>query len=231
MFFTPADMAMNIFGMPLFIDYYTVHDPESGNVGWAPHSASNKGDVTRGTPPTAQFLELGQINQNSGTESIMISWALTILTCYVIYDLWYSFMRESWQNALEEWLFITVTALFFAAIILMAIFLLQPLMYAAINTTLTKSTAEASLFSSKSVKEASLVDSLNYDGKAMIGLGLGVLMVFGLKKSGLLEALKAKMGKKTATSTDKTSALREEEELSTEDLLAQVLSESNNLME
>ncbi len=42
-------------------------------------------------------------------------------------------------------------------------------------------------------------------------------MVFGLKKSGLLEALKAKMGKTTA-STDKKSALREEE-LSTEDLL------------
>lgn len=64
MFFTPGEMAMNIFGMPLFIDYYTVHDPESGNVGWAPHSASNKGDVTRGTPPTAQFLEIGQVNQS-----------------------------------------------------------------------------------------------------------------------------------------------------------------------
>lgn len=54
----------------------------------------------------------------------------------------------------------------------------------------------------------------------MIGLGLGVLMVFGLKKSGLLEALKAKMGKTTA-STNKTPALRQkEEELSTEDLLS-----------
>ncbi len=42
-------------------------------------------------------------------------------------------------------------------------------------------------------------------------------MVFGLKKSGLLEALKAKMGK-TKASTDKTPALKEE--LSTEELLA-----------
>ena len=138
--------------MPIFVDYYTVHDPETGAVGWAPHSASNKESLPRGEPSTTQFLEIGQVNQNSSTEAIIISWALTILVCYVIYDLWYSFMRESWQNSLDEWLFITLTALFFAAIILMAIFLLQPLMYKAIEAAFFAPAEASSLMGMKSVK-------------------------------------------------------------------------------
>ena len=62
-------------------------------------------------------------------EAVIVSWALTVLVGYLIYDLWYQFMRNSWQEALEEWLFITLTVLFFAALILMGIFLLQPLMF------------------------------------------------------------------------------------------------------
>ena len=95
LFFIPANLAMNIFGMPILIDYYTVHDPIEGKIGWAPHSASNKSSLPYGEQPT-QLLELGQVNQSSSTEAIIISWALTVLVCYVIYDLWYSFMREAW---------------------------------------------------------------------------------------------------------------------------------------
>jgi hypothetical protein len=41
-FILPANLPMNILGMPLFTDYYTIHDPITGTVGWAPHSASTK---------------------------------------------------------------------------------------------------------------------------------------------------------------------------------------------
>ena len=36
---------MNILGMPLFVDYYTIHNPETGVVGFAPHTASTKNNV------------------------------------------------------------------------------------------------------------------------------------------------------------------------------------------
>jgi len=62
-------------------------------------------------------------------EAVIVSWALTVLVGYIIYDLWYQFMKDSWQEALDEWLFITLTVLFFAALIGLCIFLLQPIMY------------------------------------------------------------------------------------------------------
>ena len=42
LFIMPANMAMNILGMPLHVDYYSVHNPVNGTVGWAPHSNSPK---------------------------------------------------------------------------------------------------------------------------------------------------------------------------------------------
>ena len=51
-FILPANMAMNVIGMPLFVDYYTIHDPETGIVGYAPHSTSQKSDLVEGYPST-----------------------------------------------------------------------------------------------------------------------------------------------------------------------------------
>lgn len=41
-FIMPVNLPMNILGMPLFVDYYTIHDPVTGVIGWAPHSSSLK---------------------------------------------------------------------------------------------------------------------------------------------------------------------------------------------
>lgn len=50
---------MNMLGMPLFLDYYTVHDPETGKIGWAPHTGSEKDQVASGPlPPKNQVIEV-----------------------------------------------------------------------------------------------------------------------------------------------------------------------------
>ena len=41
-FIMPVDLAVNMLGMPLFVDYYTVHDPGQRRISWAPHTASTK---------------------------------------------------------------------------------------------------------------------------------------------------------------------------------------------
>lgn len=60
-FIMPVNLPMNILGMPLFVDYYTIHDPVQGTVGWAPHSSSVKFNVASGNiPPKDQMLEVGE---------------------------------------------------------------------------------------------------------------------------------------------------------------------------
>ncbi len=91
-------------------------------------------------------------------------------------------------------------------------------MYKAIDSAFF-APSEASQFATmKSVKQASVFAGLNYDGKAILGLALGVVMVVALRKSGVLASLKAKNTTKTAKKT-----ITEVEELSTE--------EDMNLME
>ena len=51
LFILPIDLAMNILGMPLLVDYYSIHDPIKGTIGIAPHSASNKANVSSGPIP------------------------------------------------------------------------------------------------------------------------------------------------------------------------------------
>ena len=43
------DLPFNILGMPLLVDYYSVHDPVSGTISFAPHSASEKSDILTGS--------------------------------------------------------------------------------------------------------------------------------------------------------------------------------------
>lgn len=45
LFIMPANMAMNILGMPVHVDYYTIHDPVKGTVRWAPHNNSPKDTI------------------------------------------------------------------------------------------------------------------------------------------------------------------------------------------
>ena len=47
--------------MPLFVDYYTIHDPVLGTVMWAPHTSSLKDSLVSGDlPPKTQLLEVGE---------------------------------------------------------------------------------------------------------------------------------------------------------------------------
>lgn len=55
---------MNILGMPLHVGYYTVHDPVTGIVGWAPHTNSSKRSLSYSPVPTKRFLGI------SGAEDI-----------------------------------------------------------------------------------------------------------------------------------------------------------------
>ena len=66
--FLPNDQPFNILGMPIFNDYYTVHDPDAGTISWAPHNASTKDNLQPGVKPSGeQLMKLFSIS-NTATE-------------------------------------------------------------------------------------------------------------------------------------------------------------------
>ena len=61
LFIFPTNSPMHILGMPVFVDYYSVHEPLTGKVLWAPHTNSPKSTVVSGPIPTGKFLTLGEV--------------------------------------------------------------------------------------------------------------------------------------------------------------------------
>ena len=88
LFVMPANMAMNILGMPVHVDYYTVHDPVKGTVDWAPHYKSPKGDVQVGPVPRGdKVLKAAQMQQVQST-SVLIQMLLAAAVCFGAIYLW-----------------------------------------------------------------------------------------------------------------------------------------------
>jgi len=61
LYIMPTNMPMHILGMPVFVDYYSVHEPLTGAVHWTPHTTSPKDTVQTGPIPTEKFFAIGEI--------------------------------------------------------------------------------------------------------------------------------------------------------------------------
>lgn len=81
LFILPTGMPMHILGMPVFVDYYSIHEPLTGQVHWAPHTNSPKDTVVTGPIPTGQFLALGAVQQQSAFGDLA-EYALAAAACY-----------------------------------------------------------------------------------------------------------------------------------------------------
>ena len=95
LFIMPANIGMNILGMPLHIDYYTVHDPVKGTVGWAPHKDSTKGQVVSGPPPKGD-----KMLRVTRDEVQLLPWYATLIVSTMVAIL--SFM--TWERWFVPWL-------------------------------------------------------------------------------------------------------------------------------
>ena len=55
----PIQLSINTLGMPIYLDYYTIHDPVTGKITVGPHTGSEKESIKSGeVPPANQFLEV-----------------------------------------------------------------------------------------------------------------------------------------------------------------------------
>ena len=62
LFILPVNASMNVLGMPMHVDYYSVHEPLTGKVTWAPHTESPKSSVPKTPTPSEKFLRAGSVS-------------------------------------------------------------------------------------------------------------------------------------------------------------------------
>ena len=171
-FIMPVNLPMNILGMPLFVDYYTIHDPETGVIGWAPHTSSLKSTLQTGTiPPQDQVIAVGEAGQPQDQSSMLIAWGLTALVVYVFLDWWGQFTRPQWEETLEPYQFIMLSGLFFAATFLGAIYIVQPLVYSIVHSSMQ---AEAQASYHKNLVTPKTIDNIVYG--VVLGLAAGFIV-------------------------------------------------------
>lgn len=142
----PTNMPMHILGMPVFVDYYSIHDPVAGTVDWAPHTNSPKDTVLSGPVPTEQFLVVGEVEQQSTTD-MLIEYAMAAVVCYgAIYY---------WQTSVYPWLILAENAYseqqvklfsggYFFTVAIFYYYVIHPVFSTIANTATSDGSASAS---------------------------------------------------------------------------------------
>ena len=120
---------------------------------------------------------MGEAVAEQDGSSLLISWAITALLVYLFLDWWGQFTRPQWEETLDGQQFIILTALFFSATFLAAIYIVQPLIYSFVHSQLG-GTASASVRAAprvaKNVLSLQTVDFIVYG--LVLGLASGLLL-------------------------------------------------------
>ena len=94
-----SSMPVHILGMPLFHDYYTIHEMDTGRIGFAPHIRSRKTRLQDAVMPTQTLKSNGNMKKRARTYAYIIITAISS-TCAVVYTFAiYPAMKDAdWTN-------------------------------------------------------------------------------------------------------------------------------------
>ena len=123
---------MNVLGMPIFIDYYTIHDPEKGTIGWAPHTKSSKSAVKSGDlPPQNQLIKFKREQGISEEDELPVELYTTIVQVW--FTLIFIIMFIDCVKCCAEycvyclpWPFLLVLAIFYWILAVLVLIELKP---------------------------------------------------------------------------------------------------------
>jgi hypothetical protein len=127
LFIMPANMAMNILGMPVHVDYYTIHDPVAGTVNWAPHYRSPKGTVQSGpVPDPDKLINAGSPGPNPITLVLIL--VLTAGICYGSIQLWRHWLySEMTKNNMSKNIIKLISGSYFMTVALFTVYAIWPI--------------------------------------------------------------------------------------------------------
>ena len=83
-----------IMGLPLYMNYYTIHDETNSRIGFVPHSTSTKGALQQGEQPNRAFKSL---NPEPPADSAL-SWIITGFLIFFFLCVWLCLISETMAN-------------------------------------------------------------------------------------------------------------------------------------
>ena len=194
----PTNMPMHILGMPVFVDYYSVHDPVAGTVDWAPHTNSPKDTVASGAAPTDQFLVIGEVEQQSTTE-LLLEYAIAAAVCYGAIYYWqqsvYTYLTLE-ENEFSEEQVKLFSGGYFLVVAIVYYYAIQPV-YGTIADTASGTASSSARTSSSSQDSTNTV--------LMMWVGTFLLAAYMLKKK-LLKKASSKQEKTNNSVESSTTA-------------------------
>lgn len=131
---------------------------------------------------------------------MLLAWAITGLIVYLFLDWWASFTLPQWEKTLDANTFIILTALFFSATLLAAIFILQPLILSFVATQLS------AVAGASGPKVAKNIFSLRNMDHIVLGISLGLLSGLFMKKFIIARGSKKSVTKKVVKAKNDASS-------------------------
>lgn len=90
----PQNSAFHVFGLPLFMDYYTIHEMDAGRIGFAPHNASDKPMLLEAKQPKTLLdgtVLVEEVQDIHGTVESAEMWASVFSTALLLAILLYGY--------------------------------------------------------------------------------------------------------------------------------------------
>lgn len=215
----PMNSAMNILGMPVHVDYYTIHDPVTGIVTWAPHSNSPKSNIVSGPVPTGKTLRIGSTTQTTASAQLII-YAISAGVCFAAVENWKLSVRPYFVETYEAHLVSPASGGYFLACALTYYVIFYPVILQIV--TALDSPAEASSNKEETTEDAETSSARVFSQAKQMGAVPMFMIAF---VCGLVYMSMKKSTKKVAKKESEDKALSQ--------LLAQVSDqlERNNQMQ
>ena len=80
-------------GLPIYMNYYTIHDDTNNRIGFVPHKTSDKGRLVDGEQPERIFRSLNPDDYDSA-----LSWAISYLLVFIFLCIWLCLIAETMAN-------------------------------------------------------------------------------------------------------------------------------------
>ena len=115
---------MNIFGMPLFHGYYTIHDMENNRLGYVPTNVSGKRPLESGIQPLQTLDKKGK-----ASKIVIMTTIITAMSAGLTLAYWYGVKPGfEWCIPDNNAVLISLSVIYFACIGLFEVFVIEPVL-------------------------------------------------------------------------------------------------------
>ena len=124
---TATDMPIHVIGMPLFINYYSVHDLEDATIEWAPIANSPKPALKSGVLPVQFLAAAGQASNSTSPYTYIIEGLFIALAIVLFIWVVWPWIQTLTDTQYLQYVYAGIYFVAIAALAIWALPLLDPL--------------------------------------------------------------------------------------------------------